>query len=453
MVLEFAALQDDVKDEKETILSTVKAATKLSHVCRRFRDLIIHSPTLWRRVFNEMGRSDMAYTCISRWRRANAEVILATSPFEASTYRDRRTEELDRLRNVSFIQNALEKSEHWGSFTMEGISEGVTSVPGYEPGCPQDYAKLATNLDFPNLTQLAVRYPEAALSSTVRRNKYNNFAMHFYSSWSTPKLRSMTSRNVIPIPFSGSQSLTSLSIFLNYKAHGDLDVNSFVSFLSACPALERFALEVHHASYGATSPVPERCVEMPCVTDLNLAFVKCYRAPLKALFDAVRFPHITSMRLRIQSVEEEGSADMHFNDIFFTVLPNAETFPKLRDLVLDVNAEGYRDENDVYVDGSISIPFAAMPSKVRYLTLITHLTEVHPIPDDVALPAIRTLVLRDSFRLGKEWLVQFLRRVKGRGDLDLDLLRVLVDDQCAALNECEIKGPISNKKIRILVEG
>ncbi len=156
------------------------------------------------------------------------------------------------------------------------------------------------------------------------------------------------------------------------------------------------------------------------------------------------------MRLRIESVEEEGSADMHFNDIFFTVLPNAETFPKLRDLVLDVNAEGWRDANDVYVDGSISIPFAAMPSKVRNLTLITHLTEVHPIPDDVALPAIRTLVLRDSFRLGKEWLVQFLRRVKARGDLDLDLLRVSVDDQCAALNVCEIKGSISNKKIQIL---
>jgi len=85
-VLEYAALQgplgeEDVingkkDDEKENIIYTVKSAAKLSHVCKRLRDLIIHSPRLWKCVFNGMGEPNMVSTCLSRCKRGNGEAAL-----------------------------------------------------------------------------------------------------------------------------------------------------------------------------------------------------------------------------------------------------------------------------------------------------------------------------------------------------------------------------------------
>ncbi len=61
----------------------------------------------------------------------------------------------------------------------------------------------------------------------------------------------MTMHYMVPIPFSGTLSITSLTIILHlsvYDTRGDkvaiLDVKSLVSFLSVCPALVEFALQV-----------------------------------------------------------------------------------------------------------------------------------------------------------------------------------------------------------------
>ncbi len=70
-VLEYAALEGPrpkwdatFEDEAEkNIVSTVKSAAQLFHVCKRFRDLIIHSSRLWKCVFNGMGNSEMVSAC------------------------------------------------------------------------------------------------------------------------------------------------------------------------------------------------------------------------------------------------------------------------------------------------------------------------------------------------------------------------------------------------------
>ncbi len=73
-VLEYAALRLIVGDRKKGTISTVKAAAKLSHVCKHFRHLITHSPTLWKSVFGGMSNNMM-----SRCRTDNAEISLSTS--------------------------------------------------------------------------------------------------------------------------------------------------------------------------------------------------------------------------------------------------------------------------------------------------------------------------------------------------------------------------------------
>ncbi len=116
-VLEYAALRgpwgeeadeedEEAKDnEKENIVYTVKSRTKLSHVCKRFRDLVTRSPRLWKCVFNGMGRPDMVSTCLSRCRRGNGEVTLSSSLFDTlSSLRD-------TYNNTPFIQAVLKEQK------------------------------------------------------------------------------------------------------------------------------------------------------------------------------------------------------------------------------------------------------------------------------------------------------------------------------------------------------
>jgi len=190
-VLEYAALQvsreeydNEKDDEKKNIVSTGRSATKLSRVCRRFRELVIHSQRLWKCVFSGMGKPNMIFTCLSRCGRGHGEVTLSTSLFASF---------LSRLRtcdNTPFIFTVLKRRENWGSFILQGDSDKYPAFNDFDDGRLEDNVALTKELDLPNLTQLAVRYPQAAGSLMVRSDvKFRN-TMHFYSSWSTPRLRS-----------------------------------------------------------------------------------------------------------------------------------------------------------------------------------------------------------------------------------------------------------------------
>jgi len=454
MVLECAALKRVHVGEEDHVVYVVTAATKLSHVCKRFRDLIIYSPILWSRVNNAMVNPNMVSSCLSRCRRPNAEVTLSTSLFESKVFR------FDRHRGSTalIIDIVLKNIENWRSFILNGHSEDMPAYREFERGHLDDYVALTKKLDLPNLTQLSARYPATALTSKVGNDKNFYNSIHFYSSWSAPKLRSMVARNFVPIPFPGASSLTTLDVnlqFDNYSRHREdmkWDVKSFVSFLAACPLLERFTLTLSALKYTTVSHFTQQPVDLPvvlpCVTHLELNFTYCSGTPLKSFFSAVRFPRGTTMRLHIRSSGEDEETDMLFKEVFFAVFPSAEVFPMLTAMALDADAKGLWDENGDYIYGKISISFASMP-KLRHLDLKIPSSEVVPIPDGIALPAIRTLVIRDSTKIQKSWLVQFLKQMEAQGDLDS--LRLTVDDHCGRLNKSGMKGSVSKEDMLKLI--
>lgn len=128
-VLEYAAqpggeddYEEDYKDDEDKlVIRVVKSATKLSHVCKRFRGLITRSPCLWNRVFNGMGEIDMVSTCLSRCKRGNGEVSLAAPLFES--LRNRHNE-------IPFIRIVSKLAENWGSFLLQGDGE---NEPPFNP--------------------------------------------------------------------------------------------------------------------------------------------------------------------------------------------------------------------------------------------------------------------------------------------------------------------------------
>ncbi len=122
----------------------------------------------------------------------------------------------------------------------------------------------------------------------------------------------------------------------------------------------------------------------------------------------------------------------------------------LTDMTLDISAVGFTDrDKGKYVDSRIFIPFSKMP-RLRYLVLRTCQSEVDLIPDGMALPSIRTLVLRSCYKIHKNWIVQFLKQMKAQGDLDLCAYRLT---GCSSLSlGAKFSGLLSKEVIQTLVE-
>ncbi len=89
----FLALPDEVLSEvlkfasyqKNAIKSTVNAATRLSHVCSRFRTLIISAFDLWNRVSPSM-RMDAISSCFFRCGPAGVEIFGSTCSFQGDLF-------------------------------------------------------------------------------------------------------------------------------------------------------------------------------------------------------------------------------------------------------------------------------------------------------------------------------------------------------------------------------
>ncbi len=166
---------------------------------------------------------------------AAGEITLSTSLFETSSSPYRQS----ACDNTSFILTVLKRTENWGSFILQGGSEYFIvrseeypynmMFREFREGRLQDYIALAKDLNLPNLTQLTIRYPDPAVSLKVLNDANFRNAIHLYSRWSTPRLRSIFAKNFIPIPFSGARSLTSLHVVLQFvydNDNGDSDLMS-----------------------------------------------------------------------------------------------------------------------------------------------------------------------------------------------------------------------------------
>lgn len=191
---------------------------------------------------------------------------------------------------------------------------------------------------------------------------------------------------------------------------------------------------------------------MPFVTKLDLRFVHCVAAPIKALFNSVHFPNVDDMHLKIRSTEEGGKVDMHFHDIFHAIFPSAGRFPKLTSMELDIDTFGIWDEDEKkYTKGKISLPFAMAP-KLRDLVLTTNYTEVDLVSFGIAQPAIRTLALRDCYEMKKDWIIGFLKQMKTQGNIGL--LHISIGGHSES-NKCGLWGHLSKEDIETLysIEG
>ncbi len=142
-VLEFASYQQN-KDEHIAIKSTVNAATKLSHVCSRFRTLALSTPKLWNRIAPSM-RIVAISSCVARCGTEGVQIIIPASSFheDLSTFALRIAEEAYLWRRFELVCKDL-SPDH--IINLTNLRLGTLGV------------------DAPLLSELDIRYPHTALN-------------------------------------------------------------------------------------------------------------------------------------------------------------------------------------------------------------------------------------------------------------------------------------------------
>jgi len=418
VILEYSAKRHDTfESEERAAFQTVKAATELSHTCRRFQQLMLRIPSLWNRIFSTMP-PQMISACFGRLTIPIAEVVMFHPILPSPSH----------TAISHFIRIATNHARYWYRF-IHGY-EWYRS-DGFSVDDLEEVAKATGNLDAPSLSELEIRHPPTFALTAMDEERYQR-AAHYYSTWSMPMLSSLIAENVIPIPFANPVFLRSLSIHVDYRFmdmdqgnEGKTNLRALVTFLASCPVLEELILQLSFRSDIIQLILPvEGHVSLDHVTELAFNFDSCRTECIKSLFDVVHFPNASSMVLNIRSGYESDSPDQRIDNVLLSILPDASAFPNLLDLDLELDVELWgNNNNDVSPPSPISLPFSSL-AKVRRLFLITRKAILAPIPDGSCLPALESLVLVDCAKLEPDWIGLFLGRLKAQGNSQPSQLKV-----------------------------
>ncbi|KLO11351.1 hypothetical protein SCHPADRAFT_475098 [Schizopora paradoxa] len=388
IILEYAVILPFKEDSSESahVARVISAAISLTSVCKRFRDLGVRIPRLWNRISNVSGL-DAVSECCERARNSNVEIIFQSIGNHRAT------------GVAPFLEATRASSERWSRFVHER-KERYSHEFRDEL---DDMAHRTHLLQAPLLSELAIYYPAIPVDTP----QDSNDAFHYYSSWTAPTLKIFTIYYIVPVPFSGSSTLTSFSIYLSFRAHYlRPNLSSLVEFLTVSPNLISFSLTMRSLK-DVGDFLTEKSKVFGGVKNLKVVLIGCEESPLRSFFDRVLFPNVDSIELGLTSRNQneiEGG--------FHTIFHDPERFLNLKTLVLDLDSP---DDSNFY----INISFSAF-TNIRNLTLTLHrfgICAESAIPDGPCLPSLRRLSFKDCSHLERSFVAQLLRRLKAQGNL------------------------------------
>ncbi|KLO11367.1 hypothetical protein SCHPADRAFT_475753 [Schizopora paradoxa] len=368
------------------------AAMRLTHVCRRFRIIGIMIPNLWNRISNGTGPV-MASVCCERAGKTNVEVFMGGSHV------------------VAFFQAVKTSSENWTRFVHDRQRPF-----DHLPMTFEELERLAHEtymLQAPQLNELSVEYPYSpSWLSDARFLEDPYSAIHYYSTWTVPRLRSFTMKYLVPVPFSGSAYLETLAIELEDKWYSPRpNLSALIDFLVACPNLRTFSLTMSFFDSPALIRIRNRRHELGNVDTLILHFLACEETPVSWIFDHIGFPNVTSMELALTKSVDTSEVEGGFR----AVLSEPGRFPRLESLslILGSRAPFFSRENDLHIslDALTSVQDLTLSSRDFSIQI------ENTIPDGPCLPSIRSLSFKSCWKLGKCFVSQLLRRIKAQGEI------------------------------------
>ncbi|KLO14132.1 hypothetical protein SCHPADRAFT_889501 [Schizopora paradoxa] len=399
----------DVEAEMEAL----KEACSFSHVCRRFRVLILHNPHLWNIISEHMVDISKLEARTERSKETLVDVVL-------------RSYGLRQVGNDAFskfFELSLLSSRRWRSFTLGKFSyhfqDHFRPTRDNWPKIRENMktiGRLTGGLTFPCLERLLI------WSDCVPSPGRWNTDFHPYWRWSMPQLVDLRISGCIPpsagVSFVGS--LRSLMIRLDGKDLEDFEMIRLALFLSSCKVLER--IEMFFLNWLRVPPCPDHAI--PSVQDVFLYLGCCKPAASTSICQSIHFPNATKAYLNLSSDKEFDGSDEEFEltekreDLlqeFFLKHPLIKTFH------LDY---GSPDQGFI----PITPPFYLLISLENLILTFASWLELKfwkDLPDSSKrlLPRLRTLELHAAhMHYVWDWfnpkVVEFFSQLEEQGNLD-----------------------------------
>ncbi|KLO14084.1 hypothetical protein SCHPADRAFT_996880 [Schizopora paradoxa] len=435
-VLEFGAYRSPAKmgskgiAKAESIIASVKAAVQLSSVCSRFRRIVLYTPSMWNQICIGMPL-EMLKVCVERAGSIGLDIFFDISVTGLMKPEPREELALPFLEfAMSVVGTWRQFNHHCFTFLLEGNSLPVDEMSQLEV--------MTNGLHSPRLSELIVRYGgghrddfDEGDDLLVDNSRWHKI-FHYYSTWTLPGLRSMSTFNTIPIPFSGCSSIETLCITMDYtpgyallEQRRSFDANGLSNFLASCPVLRKFTLRLTKAKL----PLDIRPPTLPnstSIEDLDLYLDQCRFGSIGHFIDTIRCPFVNSMNLAIRC-NKLGSRNFRPSEDIYSIFSNPDVFPRLENLRFD--AESGPDHHH-----SIALPIECIP-KLRSLRL--HLlgrVELKSLLGEETihvLPAHLSSIFREGVNFDRSeawWIEDVWHLLETQGRLDAHPLRIFVKD-------------------------
>lgn len=440
VVLEYAAYSPKASpsqgDRTFAIIRSVKNAMKLSSVCSHFRRVALSSPNLWNRVCSGMS-AKMFETCFDRARTSGLDAILEIITNSA---RERGPEDeamTSFLVLVASAEGNLSRFDH-RCFPDRNFFTS-TSFPEAKAG---ELEVITRNLNAPRLRELNVEYiigaDEIFREGRQRGDSDSHWLskLHFYSTWTLPALRCMSVTNIIPISFTGSSFIETLSISLDYRASGDsrdlqksFDANAFLSFLSTCKALKRLVVLLDSAKMSEDTTMTDRA-KMPNIEEFDLKVISCCYRTVSYLMESIPFAHVAKMGLAIEcNTIKHHIIESHMDGILKAIFPSSHAFPILKTLRFSVWCECQRPFSRFEPSTLNPIPVTVPVDKLPKLdTLHLHRMRNAKLLLDNGIPrSLRNIFVEPGcWSVVESWIGRLLRSLRARGKLDAKFSQITI---------------------------
>ncbi|KLO12980.1 hypothetical protein SCHPADRAFT_940757 [Schizopora paradoxa] len=424
-----------ISKEKECI----RAAIKLSHVCSRFRSLVLSRSHIWNTLSNQITNVDLIRHCTKHAKKAPLKLYLESLGYPLSN---------DRFETFTTV--CLESAANWHQLVLQATDselwtneESMVRLQTMSNNVSL-FSRLTNGYKFPFINSLELDFERISAKVDLRDEKF-----HPHLHWTLPSLTRFSFSGNIPLPF--SNDIKHLSISYEYQPGRILDMYQLLMFFAFCSSLESVDLKL--TEWTSTTPCETKT--FPFVKSVSFSFSDCSVDFIRTFCRALYFPDARKMTLQLNFQPSDPPPRNRFKrerhtdyGALMSEILTQHHYSGLTGLDLDLSPKRiYETTSDDLIQALYSPPFFRLPS-LGDLTLSAsggwNLISLLDVPEDVHIPALQSLTLlvrSGDWDRVSGWIVALFVRIKEQEKLyRFKTLRIKLIHDFTHETESEIKS-------------